>query len=133
MEILFVRTDPIQEIAAEPGTLDYLRDILRAKAVEPRATPELIDAARLTGWPLVYDEMIPPGYVHCRPTPGAPAPLSAAETLDYFRRLMPEEADPPARCWHTEADSPCDWDVCRQPERLAAGDRGTDPARKEPS
>ncbi|HEY9375240.1 hypothetical protein [Streptomyces sp.] len=36
--------------------------------------------------------------------------------------------DPPVKCWHTEADSPCDWDVCRQPERLAVGDRGIDPA-----
>lgn len=41
--------------------------------------------------------------------------------------------NPPVQCWHTEPDTPCDWDVCRQPERLAAGDRGTDPARKEPS
>ncbi|MEU3826493.1 hypothetical protein AB0F36_14410 [Streptomyces sp. NPDC029080] len=40
-----------------------------------------------------------------------------------------EETDtPPAACWHTEPDTPCDWDVCRQPERLAAGDHGTDPA-----
>ncbi|MFD9834480.1 hypothetical protein [[Kitasatospora] papulosa] len=31
-------------------------------------------------------------------------------------------------CWHTEPGSLCDWDVCRQPERLAAGDAGTDPA-----
>lgn len=36
--------------------------------------------------------------------------------------------DPPVQCWHTEPGTPCDWDVCRQPERLAAGDRGTDPA-----
>jgi len=36
--------------------------------------------------------------------------------------------DPPVQCWHTEASSPCDWDVCRQPERLARGDRGIDPA-----
>lgn len=42
-----------------------------------------------------------------------------------------EGDDPPVQCWHTEPDSPCDWDVCRQPERLAAGDCGTDPARKE--
>lgn len=34
------------------------------------------------------------------------------------------------RCWHTEPDSPCDWNVCRQPERLAAGDRGVDPAHR---
>jgi hypothetical protein len=45
----------------------------------------------------------------------------------------PEQDNPPVQCWHTEPDTPCDWDVCRQPERLAAGDRGTDPARKEQS
>jgi hypothetical protein len=38
--------------------------------------------------------------------------------------------DPPVQCWHTEPDTPCDWDVCRQPERLAAGDCGTDPANE---
>lgn len=131
MEIFFVRFDPVQEVAAEPATLDYLIDVLRPKDDEPRATPEFLDAARSWGWPLVYDDKIPPGYVHCRPTPGAPAPLSAAEILDYFRRLTPEDDDPPVECWHTEPDTPCDWDVCRQPERLAAGDRGIDPARKE--
>ncbi|TXS36937.1 hypothetical protein [Streptomyces sp. OR43] len=31
------------------------------------------------------------------------------------------------QCWHTEPGTPCDWDACRQPERLAAGDAGTDP------
>jgi hypothetical protein len=41
-----------------------------------------------------------------------------------------EEDDPPVQCWHYEPGSPCDWDVCRQPERLAAGDTGTDPARR---
>ncbi|MDX3713415.1 hypothetical protein PV733_31630 [Streptomyces europaeiscabiei] len=86
-ELLFIRTDPVQEIAAEPATLDYLRDVLRPKADEPRATPELLNTARLTGWPLVYDDTILPGYVHCRPTPGAAAPLTADEVLDYFRRL----------------------------------------------
>lgn len=46
-------------------------------------------------------------------------------------KLLPhhEHDDPPVQCWHTEPGSPCDWDICRQPERLAAGDRGTDPAR----
>lgn len=95
MELLFVRTDPVQEIAAEPATLDYLRDALRPKADEPRAAPELLDVARLTGWPLVYDDTIRPGYVHCRPTPGAPAPLSAAESLDYFRRLTASTEEQP--------------------------------------
>lgn len=127
MEILFVRTDPVQEIAAEPATLDYLRDVLRPKAVEPRATPDFLNAAALCSWPLVYDDTIRPGYVHCRSTPGAPVPLSSAEMLDYFRRLMPEQDDPPVQCWHTEPDSPCDWDVCRQPERLAGTTRRWEP------
>jgi hypothetical protein len=38
------------------------------------------------------------------------------------------EDDPPVQCWHYEPGSPCDWNICRQPERLAAGDRGVDPA-----
>ncbi|MCM2427365.1 hypothetical protein [Streptomyces sp. RKAG337] len=35
-------------------------------------------------------------------------------------------ADEPVgpRCDHTEPDTPCDWDRCTQPERLARGDRG---------
>src|SRR4051812_2315414 len=36
--------------------------------------------------------------------------------------------DPSVQCWHYEPDTPCDWNICRQPERLAAGDRGVDPA-----
>jgi hypothetical protein len=88
MEILFVRTDPVQEIAAEPTTLDLLKDILRPKAVEPRATPELLDAARSCGWPLVYDETLRPGIVHCRPVPGAGPPPSGREIIKYFRSLM---------------------------------------------
>lgn len=24
---------------------------------------------------------------------------------------------PKVQCWHTEPDSPCDWNACRQPER----------------
>lgn len=90
VEILFVRIDPVQEIAAEPATLDLLRDIL-SQTVEHRAAPELLAAAALTGWPLVYDEKIPPGYVHCRPTPGAPPPLTETEIADYLRAVIPKE------------------------------------------
>jgi len=43
-----------------------------------------------------------------------------------------EDDDPPAACWHTEPGTPCDWDVCRQPDRLAAGDHGVDPATTPP-
>ena len=91
MEIYFVRTDPVQEVAAEPATLDLLRDILRPKATETRATPELLTAARAAGWPLVYDETIAPGTVHCRPTPGASPPPSRADIEEYVRALAPAE------------------------------------------
>lgn len=95
MKLCFVRIDPVQEIAAEPATLDLLRDILRPKAHEPRADPELLAAARATGWPLVYDDSIEPGTVHCRPTPGAPPPLSSEEIANYMRALMPSTLEQP--------------------------------------
>jgi hypothetical protein len=40
----------------------------------------------------------------------------------------PDDEDQ-VQCWHIEPDTSCDWNVCRQPERLARGDYGTDPAR----
>jgi hypothetical protein len=85
MELHLVRIDPVQEIAAERGTLDTLIGILRPKDDEPRATPDLLTAARLTDWPLVYDDRIPPGYVHCRPTPGAPPPPTAEQIAEWMR------------------------------------------------
>lgn len=69
-----------------------------------------------------------------------PRPLTAEE-MDHlmayaggvarrsFSALYGDEDDPPVQCWHYEPGSPCDWDICRQPERLAAGDYGTDPAQ----
>jgi hypothetical protein len=42
-----------------------------------------------------------------------------------FTGLDPDDS---VQCWHTEPGGGCDWDVCRQPERLVAGDYGTDPA-----
>ena len=93
MELLFVRTDPVQEIAAEPGTLDTLIDILRPKAAEDRATPELLAAARAMDWTLVYDATILPGYVHCRPTPAAGPPLTGAEINEYWRALAPASGE----------------------------------------
>lgn len=58
-----------------------------------------------------------------QPTP-APA---ATEATEPVQPTPAAEDDPPVQCWHTEADTPCDWNVCKQPERLAAGDNGTDP------
>ncbi|MFD0074267.1 hypothetical protein ACFVIY_17720 [Streptomyces sp. NPDC127166] len=43
---------------------------------------------------------------------------------------MSEDDDQQVQCWHIEPGTPCDWDNCRQPERLADGDVGTDPAEK---
>jgi hypothetical protein len=44
-----------------------------------------------------------------------------------------DDDNPPVQCWHIEPNTPCDWNICRQPERLAAGDRGTDPADEKKS
>lgn len=42
------------------------------------------------------------------------------------------EDDDEVQCWHIEPDTICDWNICRQPERLARGDYGTDPAVSPP-
>jgi hypothetical protein len=85
MELILVRIDPVQEIAAERGTLDTLIDILQSKDGEdPRASPELLAAARITDWPLVYDDQIPEGYVYCRPTPGAPPPPTPEQLAEWM-------------------------------------------------
>lgn len=44
--------------------------------------------------------------------------------MDYESELE----DDSVACWHIEPGTPCDWNICRQPERLARGDNGTDPA-----
>lgn len=88
-ELVFVFTDPVQEIAAEPGTLDRLRSSLHAECGAV-ASPSLA-LPPLTGWPLVHDDRLPPGLVQCRPTPGAPPPLTAAQIEGYMRALMPKQ------------------------------------------
>lgn len=56
--------------------------------------------------------------------PPGPAATQATQPV---RQTDTDPDDPPVQCWHTEANTPCDWNVCNQPERLAAGDYGTDP------
>jgi hypothetical protein len=70
MQLHLIRTDPVQEIAAEPATLELLITALD-EATQPRlSSPELITACRSgLGWPLVPDESICPGAVHLRPVP----------------------------------------------------------------
>lgn len=57
---------------------------------------------------------------------GAPESTATGATKPV-QQTDADPDDPPVQCWHTEANTPCDWDVCKQPERLAAGDYGTDP------
>jgi hypothetical protein len=85
----FVRTDPVQEVAAEPATLTLLMAVLRSTTAELHPTPVLPAVTPLAGWPLVNDVTLPAGEVHCRPTPGAPPPLTATEIEEYMRELMP--------------------------------------------
>lgn len=39
------------------------------------------------------------------------------------------DAEDNVQCWHIEPTTTCDWNICRQPERLVAGDYGRDPSR----
>jgi hypothetical protein len=73
MQIHLFRTDPAQEIAAESKTLALLEDILRPKGAETRAAPEVLEAWRASGLPLVEDGSLRPGFVHVRPHPARPA------------------------------------------------------------
>ncbi|MET7776280.1 hypothetical protein ABZU94_10620 [Streptomyces mirabilis] len=70
MKLLVVTIEPVQEIAAEQGTLDVLTASLRAKLAErlegPVATGQL---GSVFGWPLVVDPALTPGFVHLRPHP----------------------------------------------------------------
>lgn len=71
MRLIVVRGEPIEEIAAEPRTLDRFRGVLHAAAARgPRAGTSVLDAGRgLLGLPLVPDPHLPPLTVHLRPHP----------------------------------------------------------------
>jgi hypothetical protein len=61
-----VTTDPVEEIAAEPATLDRLkRQFLEVPAGRIGALPGQI--GDFFGFPLMVDEGLPPGEVHMRP------------------------------------------------------------------
>lgn len=76
-QLILVRTEPVQEIAAEPVTFDTLITALRSHASAPRLGPDLGDAlSPLLGWQLVRDPAIPAGFVHLRPIP---LPVQAKE------------------------------------------------------
>lgn len=74
MRLYLRRDDPVQELAAHPDTLAVL--VAALPKAEPRPGPFGNDGlALLTGLPLVPDQDMPVGVIHCRPfpTPSAPA------------------------------------------------------------
>lgn len=78
------RTDPVQEIAAEQGTLDALIRALDP-AVPPGQASTKLRAALPRGiegfgLPLVADPTVPPGHVHFRPVPRRAAITRTGET-----------------------------------------------------
>lgn len=66
-EFLFITTRPVQEIAAEPTTLDDFIAAIRAQWAPKQ--PEVPSAAvgLLDGISLVKDPDVPPDVVHLRP------------------------------------------------------------------
>lgn len=94
MKLYLLRTEPIQEIAAEPETLEQFKTALSPYTKPALATPEVLGlggAANL-GFPLIADPELPPGEVHMRPTPGAPPPASPDELaamLAVFVHIRP--------------------------------------------
>lgn len=75
MKVYLIRTEPVQEVAAHPDTLQLL--IQRLKDDARPAPPELGDSL-FFGWSLVPDPTLARDIVHLRPyprpTPPAPAP-----------------------------------------------------------
>ncbi|WP_157875881.1 hypothetical protein [Peterkaempfera griseoplana] len=70
MQLIFVPIEPIQEIAAEPATLDLLTAALRERLPELPAAPAWFGSVGLlTGIPLVAEPGLPPGIVYGRPHP----------------------------------------------------------------
>ncbi len=69
MKLYLHRTEPVQEVAAEPATLAVFKTALSPHAQPLPATPALTPAAQLIGWPLIEDPGVAPGLVHLRPRP----------------------------------------------------------------
>jgi hypothetical protein len=109
-----------REAHGTPGAAHVVTE-MRAETPRDSASLDRVRALEASLWESVDGRAMPVSAV-CH---------SSANDLRAALNPPPEPDDPPVQCWHTEPDTPCDWDVCRQPERLAAGDRGTDPARKE--
>lgn len=62
-----VRTEPVEEAAANPPTIGRMIKTFAAPGSVPQSTAPI---AALTGWNVQTDLSLPDGYVHLRPGPG---------------------------------------------------------------
>jgi hypothetical protein len=68
VKLTIIATDPVEEIAAEPATLDQLTASLRATLTERFGQPVTTgEIGAVRGFPLVTDQALLPGVVHLRP------------------------------------------------------------------
>jgi len=83
VKLTVVTIEPVQQVAAEPGTLDQLTADLRAQLGARLELPVASDQiGDLFGWPLVPDATLPPGFVHLRPHPTRPYPDEQMEEVN---------------------------------------------------
>lgn len=70
MKLLLVTIEPVQQVAAEPSTLDVFTAALRAQQRERIEQPGMTgQLGSILGWPLVADPGLPRGLVYLRPHP----------------------------------------------------------------
>ncbi|MFJ8153907.1 hypothetical protein [Streptomyces sp. NPDC094468] len=67
---VLVTIEPVQQIAAEPATLDLLTADLRASIAQRlELTVQADKLPSIFDWPLVADPRLPAGFVYLRPFP----------------------------------------------------------------
>jgi hypothetical protein len=67
-DLTVITTDPVQEIAAEPVTLDALKRKFFAESAS-RLGAQVGQIGQFFGFPMIADTELPPGEVHMRPHP----------------------------------------------------------------
>lgn len=66
MKVYLIRTEPVQEVAAHPDTLELLIQRLKDHA---RPAPPALGDSLFFGWSLVRDPTLARDIVHLRPHP----------------------------------------------------------------
>lgn len=93
MKLFLITVDPVQQVAAEPDTLDELKAALRPQRPARTERPAVGGQfGSLTDLPLVADPVLPRGFVYLRPHPRRPTP-SPQEATRAVTVLAPEPAD----------------------------------------